>query len=92
MLDNTEGAINNEQLVCIFTFVVPCCDVCYDIRIKKMFGSPLLILACRGAWYYYITHFLNKRMEQNLTLQIAYTKCFLTCILASIENKTKSNC
>ena len=25
-------------LLCVFNFWVPCCDVCYDFRIKTMFG------------------------------------------------------
>jgi hypothetical protein len=28
-------------LLCIFTFLVPCCDVRYDFCIKTMFGSSL---------------------------------------------------
>ena len=28
-------------LLCVFTFSVPCCDLRYDFRIKKMFGSSL---------------------------------------------------
>jgi hypothetical protein len=23
----------------VFTFLVPCCDVCYDLRVKTMFDS-----------------------------------------------------
>ena len=26
-------------LLCVFTSLVACCDVCYNCRIKKMFGS-----------------------------------------------------
>jgi hypothetical protein len=28
-------------LLCVFTFCVPFCDVSYDFRIKRMFGSSL---------------------------------------------------
>jgi hypothetical protein len=28
-------------LLCVFTFWVPCCDVCYNFRIKTMTGSSL---------------------------------------------------
>ena len=51
-------------LSCVFTFWVPCCDVRYDFRIQKMFGSslpPLFVggthvlrtdhLTCRGGGY-----------------------------------------
>jgi len=28
-------------LLCVFTFLIPCCDVRYDFRIKTMFSSFL---------------------------------------------------
>jgi hypothetical protein len=34
-------------LLCVFTFLVPCCDVRYDFRIKTMFGSSLPPVNCR---------------------------------------------
>jgi hypothetical protein len=34
-------------LLCIFTFLVPCCDVRYEFRIKTMFGSSLPLVVCR---------------------------------------------
>jgi hypothetical protein len=34
-------------LLCVFTFWVPCCDVCYDFRIKTIFGSFLPPVFCR---------------------------------------------
>jgi len=37
-------------LICVFTFWVPCCDVCYDFRIKTMFGSSLPPVVCWGGW------------------------------------------
>jgi hypothetical protein len=53
-------------LSCVFTFWVPCCDVRYDFRIQKMFGSslpPLFVggthvlgtdhLTCRGGLWYF---------------------------------------
>jgi type IV secretory pathway TrbL component len=36
-------------LLCIFTFLVPCCDVRYEFRIKTMFGSSLCPVVCRRA-------------------------------------------
>jgi hypothetical protein len=33
----------------VFTFWVPCCDVCYDIRITTMFSSSLPPVVCRTA-------------------------------------------
>ena len=35
-------------LLCLFTFWVPCCDDCYDYRIKTMFGRPYLRLFVGG--------------------------------------------
>jgi hypothetical protein len=34
---------------CVFTFLVPCCEVRYDLRIKTMFGSYLPPVVCRRA-------------------------------------------
>ena len=36
-------------LLCVFTFLVPCCDVRYDFRIKTMFSSSLPPVVCRRA-------------------------------------------
>ena len=33
----------------IYTFRVPCCDVCYDFCIKTMFGSSLPPVVCKRA-------------------------------------------
>jgi hypothetical protein len=38
-------------LLCVFTFWVPCCDVCYNFRIKRMFGSSLPPVVCRRAHF-----------------------------------------
>ena len=34
-------------LLCVFTFWVPCCGVCFEFRIKPMFGSSLPPVVCR---------------------------------------------
>jgi hypothetical protein len=34
-------------LLCVFTFWVPWCDVCYDICIQTMFGSSLPPVVCK---------------------------------------------
>ena len=31
----------NVVLLCVFTFLVPCCDVCKNFRINTMFDSSL---------------------------------------------------
>ena len=36
-------------LLCIFTFLVPCCDVRYEFRIKTMFSSSSSPVVCRRA-------------------------------------------
>ena len=35
-------------LLCVLTFLIPCCDVRYDFRIITMFGSSLSPVVCRG--------------------------------------------
>jgi hypothetical protein len=34
-------------LLGVFTFWVPCCDLCYDFRIKTIFGLSLPLVVCR---------------------------------------------
>ena len=36
-------------LLCVLTFLVPCCDAHYDFHIKTMFCSSLLTVVCRRA-------------------------------------------
>ena len=36
-------------LLCVFTSLVACCDVCYNCRIKQMFGSSLPPVVSRSA-------------------------------------------
>ena len=36
-------------LLCVFTLLVSCCYVCYDFRIKTMFGSSFPSVVCRTA-------------------------------------------
>ena len=37
-------------LLCVFTLVVPCCNVCYDFLINTKFGSSLPSVACLRAY------------------------------------------
>ena len=41
-------------LLCGFMFLVPCCDVRYDFRIKTKFGSSLPPVVCRRACLIYV--------------------------------------
>jgi hypothetical protein len=34
-------------LLCVLTFLMPCCDVRYDFRIVTMFGTSLPPVVCR---------------------------------------------
>jgi hypothetical protein len=62
------SGVQNVVLLYVFTFLVPCCDVFYDFRIKTMFGSSFLRVVCRGAhvlfmlfvfvWYSGVQHFV----------------------------------
>jgi hypothetical protein len=38
---------NSVAFLCVFTFLVPCCDVRYDFRLKTIFGSFLPPDVCR---------------------------------------------
>jgi hypothetical protein len=39
--------VTKLQWLCVFTFWVPCCDIRYNFRIKKMFGLSLPPVVCR---------------------------------------------
>ena len=39
-------------LLCVLTFLMPCCDVRYDFRIITMFGSSLPPVVCRRVHVY----------------------------------------
>jgi hypothetical protein len=46
-------------LLCVFTFWVPWCDVCYDICIQTMFGSSLPPVVCKSVhvlltWFVFV--------------------------------------
>ena len=48
----TMRCLSLTRLVCVvllgvFTFWVPCCDLCYDFRIKTIFGLSLPLVVCR---------------------------------------------
>jgi hypothetical protein len=44
---NTEVHFVHFVLLCVFTFLVPCCDVSYNVRIKTVFGWSLPLVVCR---------------------------------------------
>jgi len=45
-----DSGVQHFVLSYVFTFIVPCCDVRYDYRIKTMFGLSLYPVVCRGAY------------------------------------------
>ena len=65
----------------VFTFRVPCCDVCYDFRIiETMLGSSLLPVVCRRA------HVLFTLFVYCLRIVVSNTYCFvfLFCFLCVV--------
>ena len=43
----------------VFTFLVPCCDVCYDFRVKTMFDSSYLpVCFVRGSFIFMLFVFM----------------------------------
>ena len=44
--------------IIVFTFYVPCCDVCYDFRMKTMFGSSLPPIVCMWAHDLFVLSFV----------------------------------
>jgi hypothetical protein len=55
---NTEVHFVHFVLLCVFTFLVPCCDVRYNVRIKTMVGSSLPLVACKRnhvlLWFFFV--------------------------------------
>jgi hypothetical protein len=43
------SGVQHVVLLYVFTFLIPCCDVFYDFRIKMMFGSSFLRVICQRA-------------------------------------------
>ena len=43
------SGVQHFVLLYVSTFLVPCCDVFHDFRIKTMFGSSFLRVVCREA-------------------------------------------
>jgi hypothetical protein len=52
-------------LLCVFTFLVPCCDVRYDFRIKTMFGSSLPPVNCRKTHVLFTRFLFETKMYSN---------------------------
>ena len=58
-------------LLCLFTFVVPCCDVPFDFRIITMFGSSFLQFFVGGLCLIYVIYVCLVRLSSS-SLQEAY--------------------
>ena len=59
--------------LCVFTFLVPCCDVCYDFCIKTMFGTSLPRMFARGIRSYicYLCWFLYSGVQHFVMLYVS---------------------
>ena len=62
-------------LLYIFTFLVPCCNVHYDVRMKTMFGSSLDCLLLVGPLglsnvYFLCIELLNSVGSKNITIHL----------------------
>ena len=59
--------------LCVFTFLVPCCDVCCDFRIKTMFGTSLPRMFVRGIMSYicYLCLFLYSGVQHFVMLYVS---------------------
>jgi len=69
-------------LVCVFTYIVPCCDVRYDFHIKTMFGSSLLPVICRMDHVLFTLFVLALRIVVPNTSCVVFLFCFcLSCML-----------
>ena len=59
-------------LLCVFTFWVPCCNVCYDFRIQRTICSSLPPVVCRTA---HVLFTLYKKCMFWLRMMVSNTYC-----------------
>ena len=61
------SGVQNVVLLYVFTFLVPCCDVFYDFRIKTMFGSSVLFVRGLMSYLCYLFLFAHIGIKHVLT-------------------------
>ena len=67
-------------LLCVFTFCVSFCDVCYDFRIKTMLGSSLPPVVCRRAHVLFVRFYLQLFVGDLMSCLFVFTS---SCLLES---------
>ena len=67
-------------LLCVFTFLVPCCDVRYDSRIQTMFGSSLPPVVCSKD-HVLLCFCVSYRNDQNFAVAIFLVFCVVFLFL-----------
>ena len=72
-------------LLCVFTFLVPFCNVRYDFRIKTMFGSSLSPVVCRRAHLKNILFFVYVCVQGCPTFCCCLSFRFLCCVCAFLS-------
>ena len=85
-------------LLGVFTFWVPCCDLCYDFRIKTIFGLSLPLVVCRRVHvlftflcvYLCIVHVVSKTLCWVFIL-FFFVLCTLYCQFLRIVPSVFSN-
>jgi hypothetical protein len=65
-------------LLCVFTFIVPCCAVRYDFHIQTIFGSSLPPVVSRRAHLY-----LRYMCLLCIVMSNTYCVVFLFCLSSS---------
>ena len=65
--------------LCVFTFLVPCCDVHNDFHKTTMFCSSLPLVVCRRTYYVFVYICLRKLMSNILLLIIVLVFCVVLC-------------
>ena len=74
-------------LLCVLVFLVPCCDVRYDFRIKTMFGSslpPVGGLICVICVYLHIVEYSRCLVVFLFCLSSSCVLCTLFTTIASL--------
>jgi len=71
----------------VFMFWVACCDVCYDFRIKTMFGSSLPPVVLGGLMSYlrYLWFFLLHRVVSNTYCVVFFVSFFFVLSMLPVS-------
>ena len=72
-------------LLCVFTFLLPCCDIHYDSCIKTMFGSSLPPVVCRRVHDLFTLFVFTHSGAQHLLYGVFAFFVFVLCVVHPVS-------